>query len=50
MGLNWPRDKGLNPPLEVVKRLIREELGGHSILGSKTVNHFINVEIDPSGQ
>ena len=50
MRLNWLRGKGLNPPLEVVKRHIREELGGHSILGSKTVNHFINVEIDPSGQ
>jgi len=40
---------GRAPNLEALRRHIANALGGHSILGSKTSNHYINVHIDPSG-
>ena len=34
---------------DTVKQHIMKEMGGHSIVGSKTANHFINVHIDRAG-
>jgi len=49
MRLDWLRDKGLNPTPESVRSYITKELHGHSIMGSKKTNHFINVHIDKAG-
>jgi hypothetical protein len=51
MRMNWLRTQRGNaaPPEASVRRYILDSIGGHSILGSKTVNHFINVHIDNSG-
>jgi hypothetical protein len=46
MRLNFLRSQGRNPTSEGVKRQIAESLGGHSIVGSKVINHFINIHID----
>ena len=32
-----------------VRKHVLDNLGGHSIFGSKTVNHYINVEIEKAG-
>jgi hypothetical protein len=50
MRLDWLRTRRLNPSPEAVQHHIMEELGGHSIMGSKTVNHFINVHVDTLGR
>jgi hypothetical protein len=49
MRLNWLASQGRNPSPEAVRKYVFDQLGGHSIMGSKTVNHFINVEVDGSG-
>ncbi len=46
MRLNFLRSRGSNPKAEDVKKYIANELGGHSILGSKVRKHYINVFID----
>jgi hypothetical protein len=33
-----------------VRKHVLDNLGGHSIFGSKTVNHYINVEVDRTGR
>jgi hypothetical protein len=38
-----------NAPSDAVKRHVMTELGGHSIVGSKQVNHFVNMRIDAVG-
>jgi hypothetical protein len=43
------KSQGRNPSFQGLERQIAGELVGHSIVGSKTKNHFINVHIDPSG-
>lgn len=42
-------ERGRTPNLEALQRHIADALGGHSILGSKTSNHYINAHIDPCG-
>ena len=49
MRLNWLQSQGRKPAADAVRRHIMEQLGGHSIIGSKTTNHFINVEVDGAG-
>jgi hypothetical protein len=44
--LDYLKSRGLNPKLEDVRKYIAKELGGHSILGSKTRKHYMNVFID----
>jgi hypothetical protein len=33
-----------------VRKYVLDNLGGHSIFGSKAVNHYINVEVDRTGR
>ncbi|MCC6395284.1 MAG: hypothetical protein IT167_32145 [Bryobacterales bacterium] len=42
-------EHGRAPNLEALRRHIADALAGHSILGSKISNHYINVHIDASG-
>lgn len=50
MRLDWLESRGQTPSQEAVRRHVVDQLGGHSIVGSKTVNHFISIEIDRAGQ
>ena len=44
--LEFLQARGLNPRLEAMRKYIADELGGHSILGSKEGKHYINVFVD----
>ncbi len=44
--LKFLKSQALKPTLEGVRRQIAKEFGGHSIMGSTTANHFINIQID----
>jgi hypothetical protein len=48
--LTWLRGQGRNTTPEAVRRYVMEQMGGQSIVGSKSVNHYINVEIDRTGR
>lgn len=47
--LNQLRAAGQNPSLRALRIHVANELGGDSIIGSKTVNHFVNLSINASG-
>lgn len=47
--LDWLESRGQTPAPEAVRKYAMEQLGGHSIVGSKTANHFISIHIDRAG-
>jgi hypothetical protein len=48
--LTWLQVQGQNPSADGVRRHLLAQLSGHSIIGSKTVNHFITMQVDTSGK
>lgn len=46
---NYLQSQGKNPNIQSVEKYVTCELIGHAIMGSKSKDHFINAEIDPSG-
>src|SRR5206468_7534509 len=51
MRVNYLQEQKTRRPVDPaeISRHIINTLGGHSVMESKTVNHFINVHVDPSG-
>lgn len=46
---NYLKSQGKRPSIQGVEGYVANQLVGHSIIGSKSRDHFINAEIDPSG-